>query len=90
MSAINLSSSVPKIFENSQNLDVSIFFDAASVWGVDYDESINENNEIRTSVGIGMNWTTVIGPLSFSLAQPLTKANTDVTETFRFNLGTTF
>jgi outer membrane protein insertion porin family len=90
MSAINLSSSLPQFFANSQNLDLSIFMDAASVWGVDYDDSISENSEIRTAVGIGLNWTTVVGPLSFSLAQPLTKADTDVTETFRFNLGTTF
>ena len=90
MSAINLSSSLPQIFANSQNLDLSIFMDAASVWGIDYDDSISENSEIRTAVGIGLNWTTVVGPLSFSLAQPLTKADTDVTETFRFNLGTTF
>ena len=90
MSAINLSSSLPQIFANSQNLDLSIFMDAASVWGIDYDDSISEKNEIRTAVGIGLNWTTVVGPLSFSLAQPLTKADTDVTETFRFNLGTTF
>jgi outer membrane protein insertion porin family len=90
MSAINLSSSIPQIFENAQNLDLSLFFDAANVWGIDYDKSISENSEIRSSIGIGLNWTTVIGPLSFSLAQPITKADTDVTETFRFNLGTTF
>ena len=90
MSAINLSSSLPQIFANSQNLDLSIFMDAASVWGIDYDDSISENREIRTAIGIGLNWTTVVGPLSFSLSQPLTKADTDVTETFRFNLGTTF
>jgi outer membrane protein insertion porin family len=90
MSAINLSSSIPQIFENTQNLDLSLFIDAANVWGIDYDNSISENSEIRSSIGIGLNWTTVIGPLSFSLAQPITKADTDVTETFRFNLGTTF
>jgi outer membrane protein insertion porin family len=90
MSAINLSSSLPQIFENYQNLDIAIFLDLASVWGVDYDDAIPENNEIRSAIGIGLNWTTVIGPLSFSLAQPITKADTDITESFRFNLGTTF
>ena len=90
MSAINLSSSIPKIFENAQNLDLVIFFDVANIWGIDYDKSIAENSTIRSSIGIGLNWTTVVGPLSFSLAQPITKADTDVTETFRFNLGTTF
>ena len=90
MSAINMSSSIPKVFENAQNLDLSLFFDAANVWGVDYDKSIAENSKIRSSIGVGLNWTTVVGPLSFSLSQPITKASTDVTETFRFNLGTTF
>jgi outer membrane protein insertion porin family len=31
-----------------------------------------------------------MGPLNFSLSQPLTKSATDITESFRFNLGTTF
>ena len=39
---------------------------------------------------LGANWYTPIGPLTFSFAQPITKASTDKTETFRFNLGTTF
>ena len=90
MSAINITSSIPQIFENAQNLDLSLFLDAANVWGIDYDKSISENSKLRSSVGIGINWTTVIGPLSFSLTQPITKADTDVTEKFRFNLGTTF
>ena len=90
MSAINLSSSLPQIFENYQNLDIAVFLDLASVWGVDYDDTIPENNEIRSAIGIGLNWTTVVGPLSFSLAQPITKADTVITESFRFNLGTTF
>ena len=67
-----------------------MFFDAGNIWGVDYDETIDDDNKIRSSVGIGVNINTVIGPLSFSLAQPITKGKNDITETFRFNLGTTF
>ena len=52
--------------------------------------SIAETNKIRSAVGIGVDWFTPIGPLNFSLSQPISKANTDSTETFRFNLGTTF
>ena len=37
-----------------------------------------------------MDVTTPVGPLNFSLSQPITKSSTDKTETFRFNLGTTF
>ena len=90
LTAINFSSTIPKLLENTQNMDVSIFFDAANLWGVDYDSSIEENSEIRSSVGLGLNLLTPIGPLSFSYAQPITHSEKDVIEKFRFNLGTTF
>ena len=66
-----------------------IFIDIGNLWGVD-DESLNESNTIRSSIGIGVDWYTPVGPLSFSFAQPITKGSNDKTETFRFNLGTTF
>ena len=49
-----------------------------------------DKNEIRSSIGIGLDWFSPIGPMNFSLAQPVTKAKSDKTESFRFNLGTTF
>ncbi len=90
VSAINLSTSLPQVLENLQNMDVVLFFDAANVWGVDYDSSLDTNDTIRSSIGIGLDWFTLLGPLNFSLAVPLTKDTTDKTESFRFNLGTTF
>ncbi len=81
---------MPQILENSQNIDFLFFFDAANVWGVDYDSSISDNSKIRSSVGLGVDWLTPIGPLSFTFAEPITKADSDITESFRFNLGTTF
>ena len=88
--AINVSSTVPQILRNAQNIDVSMFIDAANVWGVDYDSSLDDTNKIRSSIGIGVDWFTLVGPLSISLAHPISKADSDVTETFKFNLGTTF
>ena len=90
LAAINLQSTLPILFENSQNLDAIIFFDAANVWGVDYDSSIQDGNKIRSSIGIGIDWLTPVGPLNFSLSEVITKLDTDVEESFRFNLGTTF
>ena len=90
VTAINLSSNLPKFTENFQDLDLGIFLDAANVWGVDYDPSLEKNNTIRSSIGIGLDWSTAVGPLSFSLATPITKENSDVTEAFRFNIGTSF
>ena len=88
--AINLITTLPQLLENSQNLDFSVFLDTANIWGVDYDSSINDSNELRSSFGIALDWLTPIGPLNFSLSQPITKSSTDQVETFRFNLGTTF
>ena len=88
--AINFSSNLPKLTENFENIDLGLFIDAANLWGVDYDSSLESNNGIRSSIGLGVDWSTPIGPLSFSFATPITKENTDVTEFFRFNIGTTF
>jgi len=90
VSALNLSSTLPNFLENAQNTDFLVFIDAANVWGVDYDSSIDESNKIRSSYGIAVDWFTPIGPLSFSLSQTLSKASSDQTESFRFDLGTTF
>ena len=90
VSSINFSSTLPQILENAQNTDFLIFIDAANVWGVDYDSSIDDSNKIRSAIGVGVDWFTPVGPLSFSLSQTLSKASTDSTESFRFNLGTTF
>ena len=86
---INLSSTLPQVLPNFQNVDIGTFLDVANLWGVD-DKSLDETNEIRSSVGVGVDWFTPVGPLSFSFAQPITKGSSDKTETFRFNLGTTF
>ena len=90
ISAINLQSTLPILFQNSQDLDAVIFFDVANIWGVDYDSSISDNSKIKSSIGIGVDWMTVIGPLNFSLTEVLSKDTTDVEQSFRFNLGTTF
>ena len=90
LTTINFQTTIPGLFDNSQNLDGVIFFDAANVWGVDYDSSIDDGNEIRSSIGIGIDWLTVVGPLNFSLTEVISKSESDIAESFRFNLGTTF
>ena len=89
LSSLNAQANIP-IFESLETFDFNIFYDAANVWGVDYNSSINESSKIRSSTGLGVDWFTPIGPMSFSFTQPITKKDTDKTETFRFNLGTTF
>ena len=88
VSSINATTTIP-FLENIQSVDVVMFADAANIWGVDYDSSLDKNG-IRSSFGIGLDWLTPVGPLTFSLAQPITKESTDIEETFRFNIGTSF
>ena len=89
-SSVNIQTSIPQLLPNIQNMDVSMFLDAGNVWGVDYDSSLNDTNKIRSSIGIGVDWFTLVGPLSVSFSHPISKVDTDRTETFKFNLGTTF
>ena len=90
VSTLNLSTNLPGVFRTVENIDLSYFVDVANVWGVDYSDTIDDSNFVRSSTGVSLDFLTVIGPLSFSWTAPITKKSTDKTETFRFNLGTTF
>ena len=87
---VNISTTLPQVLPNLQNTNFLLFFDAANVWGIDYNSSLSDESTIRSSVGLAVDFFTVVGPLNFSLSQPITKGKNDITETFRFDLGTTF
>ncbi len=87
--AMSAEAQLPNLLPEAYRTDFSAFLDAANVWGVDY-AALDETNTIRTSVGVSANVFTTIGPLSFTLAQSITKATNDETETFNFRLGTSF
>jgi len=90
VSSINVAATLPNVVPNWQNADFSIFLDAGNVWGVDYSSTVSETNKLRSAAGVSLDWHTAVGPLSFSYTGVISKASTDKTETFRFNLGTTF
>jgi len=88
--SINLATTLPQIMPNLQNTNFSVFLDAANIWGIDYSSSLSDNSKIRSSIGIAVDFYTPIGPLNFSLTEPITKGSNDIVESFRFNIGTTF
>lgn len=90
VATFNASSTVPYLLQTFENTDLKVFFDAGNVWGVDYSSSIDDSNKLRSSSGIALEIFSPVGPLSFSYAEAITKASTDKTESFRFQLGTTF
>ena len=87
---LNFTSTLPMLLPGVETVDFKYFIDVGNVWGVDYSNDIDESNKIRSATGVGVEWFTPIGPMTFSLAQDLSKASTDKTESFQFNLGTTF
>jgi len=90
IAAFNLSTKLPNLLAEFENIDFSIFLDTANIWGIDYNEALDDRSTLRSSAGLAVNVLTPIGPLSFSFSEAFSKASSDKTETFRFNLGTTF
>ena len=88
--AINLSTTLPMLLQSFENIDMKYFIDAGNVWGVDYSDTVDESNSIRSSTGLTVNWFTPIGPMNFAFIQNISKASTDKTESFQFNIGTSF
>ncbi len=88
--AVNFEANLPNLLPEAYRTDVGLFLDFGNVWGVDYDDSIDKSNKIRSSTGFAASWLSPIGPLSFVFSTNLSKADSDITESFNFNLGTTF
>ena len=89
-SSTNFELALPNLLPESTKTDVGLFLDFGNVWAVDYDKSLDDSNKIRSSAGINTSWISPVGPMTFVLSQNLSKAKTDVTESFNFRLGTTF
>ena len=88
--AVSFGAALPNILPEELKTDINLFLDAANLWGVDYDKSVGQSDLIRSSMGVGANIFTPVGPLTLTLAHPISKAKTDLTETFTFRLGTSF
>jgi outer membrane protein insertion porin family len=86
----NFETNLPNLLPDDTRTDIILFLDFGNVWGVDYDSSIDDSNKIRSSTGAMASWMSPLGPMTFTLSQNLSKASTDETQSFNFNLGTTF
>ena len=86
---MSFNTTLPKILPDLQALELGLFVDVGNVWSVDYDSSL-DNSKLRSSTGITLDYFTPIGPINFVLSQPISKSDSDVTETFRFDIGTSF
>ena len=80
----------PNFFPEKSNAEIGLFFDAGNIWGVDYSDTIDDSNKIRSSLGFNLSWISPAGPMSFIISENVSKASTDQDESFNFRLGTTF
>ena len=88
--AVNFETTLPNFLPDNTRTDIGLFLDFGNVWSVDYDKTIDDSNKLRSSTGVALNWSSPLGPMSFVFSTNLQKAKTDETESFKFNLGTTF
>ncbi|MBL6857181.1 MAG: outer membrane protein assembly factor BamA [Pelagibacteraceae bacterium] len=88
--ATNLEVALPNFLPESTKTDVGLFLDVGNIWHVDYDKNMDDSNKLRSSVGVNTAWSSPVGPMTFIFSQNISKASTDVTESFNFRLGTTF
>ncbi|MGE5385908.1 MAG: outer membrane protein assembly factor BamA [Betaproteobacteria bacterium] len=70
-----------------KSVRLGAFFDIGQVFAAGDKISMGE---FRYSSGLSIAWISPLGPLKFSLAQPLNKKPGDKAERFQFQMGTTF
>lgn len=78
--------------QQDRSLRWYLFADGGQVYGADgygNDQAINLS-QLRYSAGIGLSWTSPMGPLQLSYAKPLNAQSTDNTQVFQFQIGTGF
>jgi outer membrane protein insertion porin family len=85
-STLALNMPVPFI-DDSSNQRISFFVDSGALY-----DSLSEVDaaDLRVTAGVGFSWITPVGPLTFSLATPISSEDTDETQNFQFTLGTGF
>ena len=88
--ALNIEAALPNLLPEATQTDVAAFVDIGNLWHVDYDASAGQSSKIRSSFGLATNMYTPVGPLNFVIAQDLSSAETDITQTFKFEIGTSF
>jgi len=71
-----------------KSLRLGAFVDAGRIW--DGHATFQGDDGMRYSAGLSLAWSSPLGPLKFSLAQPLNKKKDDDIQRLQFQMGTVF
>ncbi len=76
----------------SFDITSTLFIDVGSVWGLESPaySAIDDDHELRSSVGINFNWDSAIGPINIVYANILESEATDTTDNLYFDIGYNF
>lgn len=80
-------------FGKDKSLRFGPFFDAGQVYGdkrANQEAGVIAEGPIRMSTGVAAVWVSPLGPLKFSIAQPINKQVNDSIQRFQFQMGQTF
>jgi outer membrane protein insertion porin family len=72
---------------NDKSLRVFGFFDAGNVWG---EHQNMDMSRLRASAGVGLSWTSPVGPFQLSWGLPVRSFPNDRIQRFQFQVGTAF
>jgi len=87
ISSVGVATPTDVIGLDNDNIRLIAFIDA----GLVAEKAQNFNlNDFRSSAGLQLSWLTPIGPIGLYLAKPIVQKTNDSTESFSFDLGTTF
>ena len=75
------------IFDESDNVMFKFFYTTGSLWDSDYKKN---EFELRSSLGISLDFITPIAPISLTYAVPIQKNSSDKIKNFNFSIGTSF
>lgn len=91
--SLRLEADFPLGLPEEYGISGGVFFDAGSLWDLDNTAGaavVDDDFELRTSIGVSIFWDTPIGPLRLNFAQPLEANPLDDENTFDITISTQF
>jgi outer membrane protein insertion porin family len=92
--ALRLEAEFPLGFPEEYGLTGGVFADIGSVWGLQDTAgatgTVDDSMHLRSSIGVSLFWNTVIGPLRFNFAKPISKQSYDIEQAFDLTISTRF
>ncbi len=77
---------------DAYDITSTLFLDFGSLWGLENPaySTINDERNMRSSIGVNFNWDSAIGPINIVYANIISSETTDTTDNLYFDIGYNF